>query len=317
MALRVPVAVTRSLLRGWPLPALRADADKEARGRVLLVAGCRQMPGAALLAAEAVLRAGAGKVTIATAASVAPAIAIAIPEARVLAFAERASGAIASRGIATLAASQPDVDCVLVGPGMVPTGTMRSLVAAMSRRHPHAPTILDAAALDVLMDQRGLAQRGAARIVTPHSGEMARLAGVDRALIDAEPQQWARALARDRQLVVVLKGSTSIIAEPSGQTWIHRARDVGLAISGSGDVLAGVIAGLVARGAAPAQACVWGVALHALAGGVLARRLGTPGLLAREIAGEIPALLRRLNEGLRLPATRATGGPPNRSPRRS
>jgi ADP-dependent NAD(P)H-hydrate dehydratase len=131
-------------------------------------------------------------------------------------------------------------------------------------------------------------------IVTPHAGEMAHLTGHDKQDLQEEPVEVALRQAAAWNAVVALKGATTAIATPGGRAWTHRSHAPGLGTSGSGDVLAGVIAGLAARGAAPEQAVAWGVALHARAGEALAQRHGRVGLLARELAGEVPRLMQAL-----------------------
>jgi hydroxyethylthiazole kinase-like uncharacterized protein yjeF len=169
------------------------------------------------------------------------------------------------------------------------------LVRALVPRIPPSTLVLDAAALACLAaDPRvvhGLAGRA---ILTPHAGEMARLLDADRAAIERDPLAAAQRAAVDWQAVVVLKGAVTHVAAPSGETYRNRAGNVGLATSGSGDVLVGIIAGLAARGASPLQAAVWGVHLHARAGDRLARRIGPLGFLARELPPEVPALMAEL-----------------------
>jgi len=148
----------------------------------------------------------------------------------------------------------------------------------------------------VLLDAGALGaceKSGAARsILTPHPGEMATLTGDDAAVVVERAAEIARSFAADRNAIVVLKGPTTHVAHPDGRLWIHRGGVAGLGTSGSGDVLAGLIAGLAARGAEPEQAAVWGVWLHARAGARLSEQQGAVGFLAREIAAEIPGLLR-------------------------
>jgi hydroxyethylthiazole kinase-like uncharacterized protein yjeF len=131
-------------------------------------------------------------------------------------------------------------------------------------------------------------------VITPHAGEMARLAGVPIAEVQGDPLRFGMDAARRLACLVVLKGATTVIAQPDGPAFEHRSTIPGLAISGSGDVLAGILAGLVARGATPLQAAIWAVYLHAQAGVRLSKRIGTLGLLARELPGEIPGLMRDL-----------------------
>ena len=128
-------------------------------------------------------------------------------------------------------------------------------------------------------------------ILTPHAGEMAGLTGVSKAHVEADPLGAAREAAQALGAVVAVKGQRTFIAAPDGRGWRHEGHAVGLATSGSGDVLAGVIAGLLARDASPEQAALWGVFLHQQAGQRLSERVGPLGFLARELAGEIPGLL--------------------------
>jgi hydroxyethylthiazole kinase-like uncharacterized protein yjeF len=131
-------------------------------------------------------------------------------------------------------------------------------------------------------------------LLTPHAGEMAHLCGSDKAAIEADPGPAALQAARRWQAVVALKGAATMLAAPDGSLWRHEAAVPGLATAGSGDVLAGLIAGLAARGATLLQAAAWGVALHARAGQRLARQHGSLGYLASELAAEVPALLEAL-----------------------
>ncbi|HWI84619.1 NAD(P)H-hydrate dehydratase [Ramlibacter sp.] len=279
------------LLRRWPLPTLAPDADKEERGRVLIVAGSREIPGAALLAGIAALRAGAGKLVIATAASVAKSLALALPEARVIALPETGAGSFAPEGLELVAESARHTRTALLGPGLMDAaGTCRFLEDLLPLLA-HAPVILDALAMDLVRRQRRFAQPV---LLTPHAGEMAHLTGDDKDGVLGEPEAAVVDAAQRWHAVVALKGATTLIATPLGQGWRHESSHPGLATSGSGDVLAGVIAGLAAQQPPLEQACAWGVVLHAQAGAALGRRMGPVGYLARELPAEIPAQLSRL-----------------------
>ena len=287
-------------LRAWPLPLPGADGDKEIRGHVLILGGSREMPGAIILAATAALRAGAGKLTIATGASVAQLVALAIPEARVLGLRETPEGGFARDSTDMLDPLADKVDAVLVGPGMQDKAATAALVRALLPRLDGSAVVLDACAMGILVqpDARGGAA-GRLRfpgpvIVTPHAGEMAHLTGAAKETILADPDRHARSAAHDWNAVVALKGARTVIATPAGALWQHEGGNVGLASSGSGDTLAGIICGLAARGASLEQATCWGVALHARAGERLAARMGLLGYLAREIPGEVPALMNLL-----------------------
>jgi ADP-dependent NAD(P)H-hydrate dehydratase len=131
-------------------------------------------------------------------------------------------------------------------------------------------------------------------LLTPHAGELAHLSGSDKARILDDPEAAVLDAARRWNCVVALKGAITFIGAPDGRLWRHDGGNVGLATSGSGDVLSGLIAGLAARGATIEQASSWGVALHARAGNALAARVGMLGYLAREIAGEVPTIMQAL-----------------------
>jgi ADP-dependent NAD(P)H-hydrate dehydratase len=281
-----------ALLRRWPLPLPDGDGDKESRGRVLIIAGCRELPGAPVLAARAALRAGAGKVLVATTEAVALPVGIAVPELRVAGFSETAQGAIDPRHADALAGLAGRVAALLIGPGMVDEAATVRLATELITRCSHIPVILDAAAMPALLSVSTPSGTGPSKVlVTPHAGEMAHLSGQPRQAIEDDAVQAALEAARRWQALVALKGWRTAIAGPDGRAWRHESPNPGLATAGSGDVLAGLIAGLAARGAALDQAAVWGVALHAEAGRRLARRVGPIGFLASEIAAEIPALL--------------------------
>jgi hydroxyethylthiazole kinase-like uncharacterized protein yjeF len=273
-----------ALLRTWPLPSAGDSDSKEDRGRVLVVGGSTQIPGGVSLAATAALRAGAGKLQVATAADAALPLAIAIPEALVMPLTCNARGDIV-RASAQVREAATHAQAIAIGSGMPPTRASCNLARAL----------LDIAAGTVLLDAGALGacatRRKAQPILTPHPGEMAKLVDEDADVVTAHAAEIAAEFAAVRNAIVVLKGPATHIAHPDGRAWVHRGGVVGLGTSGSGDVLAGVIAGLAARGAEPAQAAVWGVWLHAQAGMRLSKRQGTVGFLAREIAAEIPSLL--------------------------
>jgi ADP-dependent NAD(P)H-hydrate dehydratase len=284
-------------LRRWALPMPATDGDKEERGRILVIGGSRAMPGAIILAAEAAIRAGAGKLSIAAGRSVAQLVAVAIPEARVISLAETTRGGFSPASARALKVDGA-FDAVLIGPGMEDEAATRSFAAAILPKLRSTPVVLDARAMAVARGTTS-ARRASVRfeqpvILTPHAGEMAHLTGADKDQIAKLPLDAARGAAYRWNAIVALKGATTFIASPDGRAWKHEGGNIGLAVSGSGDTLAGIIAGLAARGAALEQAAAWGVWLHARAGERLARRLGPLGYLARELAAEIPAIMAAL-----------------------
>lgn len=277
-----------------PLPAPNSDADKDQRGRVLVVAGSASVPGGALLAATAALRAGAGKLQIATCEKVAVALGVAMPEALVIGLPETSASETATGAGAALLERVQCSDAVLIGPGMTDDDNTAQIVVDVLRSPPGPAFVFDAAALSQLQNAREeMAAHSGRIVITPHAGEMAALLNVTRKEVCADPYRFAREVAVLLNCVVVLKGAVTTIVDPEEQCWTYQEGSVGLATSGSGDTLAGVVAGLLARGALPQDAAQWAVYLHGEAGNRLARKRGPIGYLARELLDEIPALMAR------------------------
>jgi ADP-dependent NAD(P)H-hydrate dehydratase len=204
------------------------------------------------------------------------------------------AGEIAPRCSSELAGEISRCDALLIGPGMQDPRGAVALVERCVAAKAKAALVVDAAALAAFGPaSRSLGAHDTGLVLTPHAGEMARLWGIRRTEVAADPRAIAREAAAQLNAIVVLKGAETFIAAPDGTTFRNTAGNLGLGTSGSGDTLAGVIAGLCARGADPLQAAVWGVSLHAQAGEALARKLGPLGFLARELLTEIPPLLAR------------------------
>lgn len=281
--------ITPGLLREWALPS-GADS-KYARGSVLVIGGARSTPGAVLLAGTAALRVGAGRLSMAVARSVAPALAVAMPESAVSGLAESESGSVLAAGVGALEHELDAADVVLVGPGLddgdEAAGLLRGLVPLVTES---STVVLDAYALGVLAELGTELTGWRGRMVlTPNKGEAARLLGRDIRELDTDVAE----LAERYGAVVTCFG---VIAAPDGRRWHLGSGPGGLGTSGSGDVRAGAITGLLARGADPAQAACWGSHLHISAGDRLAARIGPTGYLARELVDELPALLAELGQ---------------------
>jgi hydroxyethylthiazole kinase-like uncharacterized protein yjeF len=279
-----------------PLPQPDEGGDKEERGRVLVVGGATEMPGAVVLAATAALRAGAGKLQIATCRSIAQSVAVAVPEARVFALPETRAGAIAVSAAGEIGKRAGRVNAVLIGPGMIDEDSVARLVQKVLPQTGKATIVLDAAALSCFTESaqclHGLECKA---VLTPHAGEMAMMLDISKSAVTRDPLATAREAARSLRAVVALKGAeTHIAAHNVSKSYCNRTGNVGLATSGSGDTLSGIVTGLAARGATPLQATVWGVYLHARAGDVLLKRMGRLGYLARELLAEVPALMSKL-----------------------
>lgn len=289
------IELTADLLQTMPLPKPE-KGSKDHRGSVLVIAGSVEVPGAALLAATAALRAGAGKLQIAVVKSAALHIAVAVPEAMVIGLAEASNGDVDHRSASKrLEACAKKVDAVLIGPGMTEGEPTTALTAALCASTSAASFVLDAAALcDLGPHAETVRSLGGRLVITPHAGEMAQFLRKSRDEIEDDPLGAALAASELLRAVVVMKGAESHIVGPDGQSWLFKGGGVGLATSGSGDVLAGLIAGLLARGAEPAQAALWGVFLHGDAGRILGDRVGPLGYLARDLAVEVPTIMRNL-----------------------
>lgn len=268
--------VTESLLRDWGLPD--PGDSKKSRGDVVVVGGSRTSPGAVLLAGEAALRVGAGRVALAVPQSIDAHVGIALREAGILALPDDADAPIEGK----LADRIESADAVLLGPGFSDADETRATLRAVAAVGPQL-LVLDAFALGVVgdLDRGSLPER---LVLNPNKDEAGRLLGRD--LDDHEDD--VREIARRFNAAVNCYG---VIADPDGHTWLVEEGDAGLATSGSGDVLAGAIAGFAARGVEPARAAVWAAWTHARAGRLLGKRLGL-GFLAGELAKELPVALR-------------------------
>lgn len=292
-AMRGAPLVTAALLARWPLPELDPTDGKVARGTVMVLGGSDRNAGAVLLAGLAALRAGAGRLQIATAKRAVPALMVAVPEARVTGLATGRDGELTERSAQAVLKDLHHCDTLIVGPGMTNPAACAALMRAAVRAGSSATWVLDGAAMQVLRIGMPRGHELSRTIITPHAGEMAKLRGVERSTVTRSPLAVARRCAKELGVVVALKGPETFIAAPTGEAFTHRGGNAGLGTSGSGDVLAGVIGGLCARGGTPLQAAVMGVLAHGRAGEALARKIAPLGYLASELLGEIPRALPR------------------------
>jgi NAD(P)H-hydrate epimerase len=237
------------------------------------------MPGAAILCGEAALRAGAGKVSVATDTSHAGLIAIARPELM----------ARAVSGPDDLDSLLGKADVVAIGPGLGTTAWARGLLSQALRRG--LATVLDADALNIVAeDAGGLTKSEAPRIITPHPGEAARLLGRPAADVQADRPGAARALAKQFGAIAVLKGANTLVAAPGSTPTVCTSGNPGMATAGMGDVLTGIIAAFLAQGMTPRDAAVFGVEAHARAGDRAARD-GQRGMLAGDLLGALRGVI--------------------------
>lgn len=283
-----PEIITPALLRTWPLPTVKDS--KYARGQVLVVGGAARTPGAALLAGLAVLRVGAGHLTLAVADAAAVPMAVVTPEAGVVGLPQNERGSVLGSDLGAVEDTLGSVDVVVVGPGLDDADQTAELLTRMvPLLGPDTRLVLDAYALGVLPGQPQVVESLAGRVIlTPNKNEAGRL--LERELDDLEGD--VTEIAARYGAVVTCQ---NVIADPDGHRWLNSSGQEGLATSGSGDVLAGAVAGLLARGATPAQAACWGTHLHAAAGDRLASRVGAVGYLARELLDELPLIVVELS----------------------
>jgi len=283
--MRPAEVVSPALLRAWPLPEPDEGGSKHDRGTVLVVGGAASTPGAVLLAGLGALRAGAGRLSVATVRSAQVALAIALPEALVDGLPEDEDGSLDPACAPQLTQSCGSAATVLLGPGLLGKQRVRALLEGVLPGVEEGTVVLDAVALTALGGAPELLAGLQGRVVlTPNGGELAALLDGD----EREGDDAAAAVADRYGAVVVTQGA---VAAPDGRFWRDGTGGIGLGTSGSGDVLAGVVAGLLAGGAEPAQAAVWGRHLHASAGDRLAARIGRTGYLARELLDEVPLVL--------------------------
>jgi hydroxyethylthiazole kinase-like uncharacterized protein yjeF len=276
-----PVRVDERMLRGWPLPP--PGDSKNARGRVVVIGGSERSPGAVMLAGIAALRVGAGRLTIVAPGSIAVHVAVEVPEAGVLALGE---GSDSSDVLTDEVREELETaDAVLVGPGIADAESAGRLVEAVADViGDRAGLVLDAFALGALPELDGLVLPPET-VLSPNTEE----AGI---LLDREVDDVAEAVTLIASRYGAVTSCYGEVAAPSGEgPWHVDAGGPGLGTSGSGDVLAGAIAGLLARGADAAQAAVWATHLHATAGDRLSERIAPVGFLARDLCAELPHAL--------------------------
>ena len=270
------------------LPLRPADGHKGTFGHLLVVAGSLGKSGAAVMTAEAGLRAGAGLVTLACPAGMQAVAAAHLVEVMTAPLTE-VGGAVSLQAMAELLALGDGKQAVALGPGLGTGEEAGALVRRFLKETP-LPAVVDADGLNALAGHLDVLarRRGRATVLTPHPGEMARLAGLTVAEIQADRTGAARAFAVTHGVVLVLKGARTITALPDGRVRINASGHAGMASGGMGDVLTGLVGGLLAQGMDPGAAATLGVYLHGLAGDRLRPHYGDAGLLATDLLRELP-----------------------------
>jgi NAD(P)H-hydrate epimerase len=276
------------------LPPRPEAGHKGTFGSVVAIAGSLGLTGAAYLCANAAARAGAGTVRLLVARGIYQILATKCVEVMATPVEEDAPGALGPSALDTVKRHLESANCCLLGPGLGqarPTWRfVQRLVPVVTR-----PMVIDADGLNALAaSRRALGRLGPDCVLTPHPGEMSRLLGVTVPEVQRDRRGVAAAAARNWGAVVVLKGAHTVVADPDGRVSEDPHEVPALATGGTGDVLGGVIAGLLAQGLTPYQAAVTGVFVHAEAGRRISQRLGTSGLLASDLLLEIPFAMKSL-----------------------
>lgn len=288
--------VDRADVERWLSVSRRSPhANKGAVGKVLIVAGSRGKTGAACLASEAALRAGCGLVTVATAESSQPIVAVrAIPECMTEPLAETPAGSVAREAVDRVIELAADRNVVAIGPGLGSSDPSTKAFVHEATMKRQRPMVIDADGLNALAPWPGNL-RGSAElpmILTPHPGEMGRLISKPIDKIIKNPIDVARSFAMDRNVILVLKGSPTVIAAPDGQVYVNATGNAGMATGGTGDVLTGMIASFLAQNLAqkldePLSTTIAAVYLHGLAGDIAASRVGTRAMIASDISAHL------------------------------
>jgi NAD(P)H-hydrate epimerase len=281
------------------LPARPAAGHKGTFGHALIVAGSEGKTGAAALAADGAVRVGAGLVTIACPAGLNDILEIKCTEAMTVPVADTTERAFAASGVETVLALAATRDAVGLGPGVGRSDETQALILALAKRL-DIPLVIDADGLfPFAREPELLLERGAATILTPHPGEAANLLGIDVAAVNRDRPGTARRLAVQMGAVTALKGAATVIAAPDGRIAVNPTGGPALASGGSGDVLLGMVTGLLAQGLDAFEATALAVFLHGAAADRISARSGSSGLLASELAAELPATTDALREDSR------------------
>lgn len=282
------------------LPERPLQANKGSFGRVLVVAGSMNYIGAAYLACSGAIRVGAGLVTLAATPTLQSILAAKLTEVTYLPLPESRPGVVSPEAARLIFQQFESYNVLLLGCGLGQSQEVvrlvRSILVPRQRRELPA-LVLDADALNTLANTpRWWQQLTTDAIVTPHLGEMARLTGMAVAEIQADRLEMTKKWAAEWHKTVVLKGAYTVIASPEGKAVISPVANPGLASAGSGDVLTGAIAGLVAQGLPLFEAAAAGVYLHGEAGELVKARLGDAGMVASDLLPELPVVIKNLKE---------------------
>src|SRR5579863_806641 len=277
-----------------------ADSNKGKYGHVLIIGGSVGKAGSVAMAGISALRAGAGLATVATAKSALPTVAGFHPELMTDPLPETEAGTISADAISKIAELAQGKSVLAIGPGISrfseTSGLVRELVTTGSM-----PIVLDADGLNAFEGKtEALKGTGRLLVITPHPGEMARLAGTSIADVQKDRLNVARNFAREHDLIVVLKGHRTLVVEPDGEAWVNTTGNPGMSTGGTGDILTGMVAAMIAQNPkTPLRAVCAAVYLHGLAGDVMLDRVGEHSMVATDLLHGLPEAFRRAQKSAR------------------
>ncbi|MFH1976174.1 MAG: NAD(P)H-hydrate dehydratase [Pseudomonadota bacterium] len=270
------------------------DAHKGSAGHLFIVSGSPGKTGAAVMTATAAMRAGAGLVTIGVPKSLNPVIESMVLEAMTCPLPENSEGFLSESSFDAIMHNLAGKKCLAMGPGLGTDPSTKNLVMKILREL-KIPVVLDADGLNLLAGETRLLKKlKVPAVLTPHPGEMSRLAGIEIAEVQQNRVACARNFAREFNVYLVLKGAGTVIAHPDGRVFINPTGNPGMASGGMGDILTGIIAGFIAQGYPVEEAAQIGVYLHGAAGDDLAQNMGPFGFLASDLLKSIPAQIGRI-----------------------
>lgn len=282
------------------MPPRPASSHKGSYGRVLVVAGSTGMTGAAALASEAALRAGAGLATLAIPKHLNPILEGLLPEVMTLPLPETDAGSLAASATASILEFAEKTKSILaIGPGLSQHPETVSLAHQLIREHRESGLalrmVIDADGLNALAHASEIISLlNSETVLTPHPGEMARLTKTPIPTLEADRIGTAQQFASEHGVTLVFKGAPTVTSTPNGNLWVNSTGNPGMATGGMGDVLTGIIAGLMAQNISSESAAALGVYLHGLAGDITAERLGMHGLTASDVLQSVPGAISSL-----------------------
>ncbi len=285
--------ITAQLIRSHLIPR-PAEAHKGSTGHLLVVAGSVGKTGAAAMTSMAALRTGAGLVTLGVAESLNAALEGQMLEAMTVPLPESGSGILGDSAFNAIQKELPGKRCLAIGPGLGQAAETKKLIHKIIRQS-EIPMVVDADGLNNLTGEVKLFSKAKAPIIlTPHPGEMARLLDTKASIIQQNRIQYAREFSTQHNVHIILKGARTIIAHPDGRVYINPTGNAGMASGGMGDVLTGMIAGLIVQGLTPEAACHAGVYLHGAAADTLVGAMGPYGYLAGDVMKAIPGEIKKI-----------------------